>query len=96
MLEQIESGLVYRERYYIKKKSGDIIGDLLFDSYNQLKTALWFVMPDERYAYLFQLNEIIIYRYVSHKEYYVRIKEKYDRKCLNIVLKRLVDESFQW
>jgi hypothetical protein len=95
MFEQIISGLVYREKYYIKK-NGDIVGDLLFDSYNQSKTALWFVMLDERYAYLFQLNEIIIYRYVTHKEYFKKIKEKYDAKCLDIVLKRLVDETFKW
>jgi len=94
MFEQIESGLV-RERYYIKKNS-DIYDDLLFDGYNQSKTAVWFVMPNEKYAYLFQLNEIIIYRYVSHKEYFKKIKEKYDAKCLNIILKRLVNETFEW
>ena len=26
----------------------------------------------------------------------VNLKEKYDDKCLNIVLKRLVDETFEW
>ena len=96
MIEQIESGLVYRDVYYVKRKNGDIVGDLLFDSYNDSKMAIWFVMPDERYAYLFQLNEIIIYRYISHKEYFKKIKEKYDAKCLSIVLKRLVDETFHW
>lgn len=95
MFEKIESGLVYRERYYIKN-NGDIVSDLLFDSYNQLKTALWFVMPYERYAYLFQLNKIIIYRYVSDEEFLKKRKEKYDEKCLNIILKRLVDETFEW
>ena len=53
-------------------------------------------MPNEKYAYLFQLNEIIIYRYVNHKEYFKKIKEKYDAKCLNIILKRLVNETFDW
>ena len=40
-----------------------------------------------------QLNTF--YRCVSKEEIYAKVKEKYDRKCLNIILKRLVDESFQ-
>jgi len=36
------------------------------------------------------------YRYISKEEYYAKVKEKYDAKCLNIILKRLVDESFVW
>jgi hypothetical protein len=39
------------------------------------------------------MNEF--YKYISKEEYYMKVKEKYDRKCLNIILKRLVDESFQ-
>ena len=39
------------------------------------------------------MNEF--YRYVSKEEYYAKVKEKYDAKCLNIILKRLIDESFQ-
>ena len=35
------------------------------------------------------------YRYISKEEYFKKVKEKYDHKCLNIILKRLVDESFQ-
>jgi hypothetical protein len=38
---------------------------------------------------------IVIYRSVSKEEYYAKLKEKYDRKVLNIILKRLVDETFQ-
>ena len=36
------------------------------------------------------------YRYISKEEYFKKVKEKYDSKCLNIILKRLVDESFEW
>ena len=53
-------------------------------------------MKISTYAYLFQLNEIIIHRYVSHTEYFKKIKEKYDANCLNIILKKLVDETFHW
>ena len=38
---------------------------------------------------------IVIYRSVTKEEYYSKLKEKYDSKCLNIILKRLVDETFQ-
>ena len=96
MIERIKSGIVRGETYYVKRKNGDILDDLIFESYNQSKTAAWFYVPKKPYAYLLQLNEIIIYRYVTNEEYLKKLKEKYDCKCLNIILKRLVDESFQW
>ena len=46
----------------------------------------------------FAMNEdsrIVIYRNVTKEEYYSKLKENYDRKVLNIILKRLVDETFQ-
>ena len=37
------------------------------------------------------------YRFVSREEYYMKLKEKYDATCLNLILKRLVnDELFGW
>jgi hypothetical protein len=93
---EIISELVRNETYYVKRTNGDILGNLIFESYNQLKTALWFYVPKKPYAYLLQLNEIIIYRYVSDEEYLKKIKEKYDQTCLNIVLKQLVNEHFEW
>ena len=95
MIEQIKSRIVTGKSYYVKRKNGDIMGNLIFESYNQSKKAVWFYVPNKPYAYLFQLNEIIIYRYVTNEEYLKKVKEKYDHKCLNIILKRLVDESFQ-
>ena len=96
MIEQIKSELLSRKAYYIKRKNGEIMGNLIFESYNQSKTALWFYVPNKPYAYLFQWNEIIIYKYITNEEYLKKVKEKYDQTCLNIVLKRLVDESFEW
>jgi hypothetical protein len=95
MFEKI-TNLVRGKTYYIKRKNGEIMGNLIFEIYNQLKTAIWFYVPNKPYAYLFQLNEINIYRYVSKDEYYMKVKEKYDAKCLNIVLKQLVNENFSW
>ena len=40
-----------------------------------------------------EMNEF--YRYISKEEYYTKLKEIYDRKVLNFILKRLVDETFQ-
>jgi hypothetical protein len=40
-----------------------------------------------------EMNEF--YRYITKEEYYAKLKEKYDHKILNIILKRLVDETFQ-
>ena len=45
---------------------------------------------------LYFVNEFIFYRYVSEKEYKEKQKEKYDATCLDIVLKRHVDELFSW
>lgn len=39
--------------------------------------------------------QIIFYRSVTKEEYYEKLKEKYNRNVLNIILKRLVDENFQ-
>jgi hypothetical protein len=96
MFQQIKSELVRSDAYYVKRKNGDIVGDLVFDNYNQSKKAVWFYVPNKPYAYLLHLNEIIIYRYVTNEEYLKKRKEKYDQTCLNIVLKQLVNEHFEW
>jgi len=42
------------------------------------------------------LTMYTFYRYVSKKEFYAKVKEKYDATCLNIILKRLVNDDFHW
>ena len=96
MFEQINSGFVKGETYYVKIKKGIIIGDLLFDTYDYSKTGGWFDTPYKRCGYYFQVNDIIVYRYITKKEYYAKVKEKYECTCLNLVLKRLVNETFEW
>ena len=70
--------------------------DLIFTTPAQSGRGLWFNDVDESYGYLLYSHEIIIYRYVTHEEYLEKMKEKYDAKCLDIVLKRLVNENFSW
>ena len=94
MFQHIESGFVYREIYLVKTR--DFKKDLIFTSRAESKTGIWFDDTDKRYGYLLHLHQIKIYRYISKKEYYAKIKEKYDNKCLNIVLKQLVNENFEW
>ena len=96
MFEQIYSGFVKGEIYYIKTVNGVIMGDLLFDRYNYSNTGVWFNDIVGDYAYLFQFNEVHMYRYVSEQEYSTKLKEKYHMNCLNSVLKRLVNENFEW
>lgn len=95
MFQQIESGFVKRERYYVKIREG-FMKDLIFTQRAYSNTGLWFDDPHEPYGYLLHLNEIKIYRYVSDEEFLKKRKEKYDKNCLNIVLKRLIDERFKW
>jgi hypothetical protein len=95
MFQQIKSGFVRREIYYVKIREG-YMRDLIFTDRAKSETGLWFDDIDERYGYLLHLHQIIIYRYVTDKEYYEKLKEKYDAKCLDIVLKRLVNENFTW
>ena len=85
------------EIYFIKNRDF-IMGEVLFAKYYQTNNQPFIVF---RYPYksgcsYVRVKDISIYRYVSEEEYWTKVKEKYDAKCLNIVLKRLVDESFQW
>ena len=96
MFQQIYSDFVKGETYCVKFIKGEFIGDLIFTHYSYSKTGVWFDDTTGHYGYLLQLNEVKIYRHVSQEEYYTKLKKKYDDKCLNSVLKRLVNEHFEW
>jgi len=97
MFQQIYDEFVEGESYYIKNvKNSNIKGHLIFTHYSHSRTECWFDDISGHYGYLLELDKITIYKHVSKKEYYAKLKEKYDDKCLNIILKRLVDESFEW
>ena len=84
--------------YFIKKLNTNI-GELVFLKYQTLENGYRYATFVYPYHSIYShkcLSVISVYRYVSEEEYRAKIKEKYDAKCLDIVLKRLVDESFQW
>lgn len=110
MLEFTQSDkLIKGEKYFVKRKK--IYVHTLkcyhyygtFDGYNDVfKGFAWFKsLKNENSRDEYELIELDIclnefYRFVSKEEFYEKMKEKYHAKCLNIVLKRLIDESFQW
>jgi hypothetical protein len=95
MLEEVESNqLNIGQAYFINRNEWDL-GDVLFNGYN-FPNLLWVTFIDKNLRCQLNIHENKFYRYVSKYEYYMALKEKYDQTCLNIVLKRLVNETFEW
>ena len=91
MLEQVNyDDLVEGQQYYVVHKRGAFVeGNLIYDGKH------YFKYPNSKQT--FQLVDMYhFYRYVSKYQYYMALKEKYNQTCLNIVLKRLVNENFEW
>lgn len=38
----------------------------------------------------------LYYKYIPNKIYAQKIKDKYDEKVLKVVLKKIVNEDFEW
>ncbi len=100
MFELINALDMKEGEMYFLKKLDSIIGEVIFVKYQKPAAGsehfATFSYPYmSGYSHMW-LTIISVYRYVSEEEYYAKVKEKYDAKCLDIVLKRLVDESFQW
>jgi hypothetical protein len=84
---------------YFLKKLNAIIGEIIFVKYQIPSNGQPFITYTYPYMSGYsntRVKNISVYRYVSEEEYKAKVKEKYDAKCLDIILKRLVDESFQW
>jgi hypothetical protein len=104
MIELVhENELVMGQKYYVKRKyilnnlyKKKLNFDAKFDGYSiEFQGFAWF-RPNKYIRVELSISDIIIYRYVSKEEYYEKLKEKYDAKCLNIVLKDLIDDTFSW
>ena len=98
MIELVDKyTLTKGEKYYVKRKrflQSHPLNNFIciFDEY-----------VDEDFVFVTTILDIKIdlhlnefYRHVSKEEYYVKLKEKYNNTCLNIILKRLVNETFEW
>jgi hypothetical protein len=84
------------ETYFIKNRNF-IMGEVLFAKYHKSSQPfIVFRYPYKSGCYYVEVKDISVYRYISKEEYWAKVKQKYDIKCLDIVLKRLVNESFQW
>ena len=102
--------LIVGEKYYVKKKSkylqisnlntpNILVGiykwhHLEYVAFKLLNYNNPLYVDPDFYVFHIHLNEF--YRYISPEEYRIKLKEKYDAKCLDIVLKRLVNEHFEW
>jgi hypothetical protein len=91
MFELVDD-LVEGETYHVVQTSGFVEGDMIYLGMGGSFFRYWNSMNS------FQVHQRYynFYRYVTKHEYYTKVKEKYDDKCLNIVLKRLVNEHFEW
>ena len=99
MIELVDKyTLIKGEKYYVKRnprylQNGHTF-ECIFNNYFDDGDFAWAIsnnMPIE-----LDVTILDFYRYISKKEYYTKLKEKYDATCLDIILKRLVDESFSW
>jgi len=103
MFELIDAASMKEGSIYFIKRFDSIgsyiIGEVIFVIYNKTPSGQYFATFE--YSYVsgrshISLSVMRVYRYVGEEEYRAKIKEKYDSTCLNVVLKRLVDESFEW
>jgi hypothetical protein len=92
MIEQVNyDNLIEGQTYYVVQKKGLIEGDDMIYHGNS-----FFRYWNSIHTFQIHKSYFNFYRYVSKDEYYIKLKEKYDQTSLDIVLKRLVNENFQW
>ena len=94
MLEHVDgTNLIIGNYYYVKcRNENRNIKFLEYDTIGNRQFAVCLSMNTVIYLY----TDNRYYKYISKNDYLKKVKEKYDAKCLDIVLKRLVDETFEW
>jgi len=89
--------LIKGQKYYIKDNEGYIKVYARFCSYyDEKETSEGLFSAHANYTFVNDFDQSIVYRCISREEFYKKVKEKYDAKCLNIILKRLIDDMFEW
>ena len=99
MLEKIDCvTLIPGEFYFIKNHIIDYsIGKAKMIRYKDTEVGSTSGVFNGNFGMFFiELKDWTFYRYVSTEEYNKKRKDKYDETCLDIVLKRVVNESFMW
>ena len=96
MIELVDKyRLVKGERYYVKGNPiyprSLMSFECVVDCYEE--DTVWVTTLLDIRVYLQFYH---FYRYVTKEEYRTKLKEKYDAKCLDIILKRLVNDDFRW
>ena len=92
MIELVDKyRLVKGTRYYVKGTHPRSLRsfECIFDCYEEDMVWVTTMLTIKVY-----LQFYTFYRYVSKKEFYKKVKEKYDATCLDIILKRLVNDDF--
>jgi hypothetical protein len=97
MLEEIDGwDLIPGEFYNIKSHTINIRKARMIRYMNITYKEATGIFDTPYGKFLIELYSWTFYRYVSPEEYNKKVKEKYDATCLDIVLKRLVNETFTW
>ena len=87
--------LIKGETYFVKGYKDRNIIFLEYDILGGIEIAVCQCLYMNSVIYLFiDINQY--YRYVSKEEYQEKLKEKYDATCLDIILKRIINEHFTW
>ena len=90
MLENVGSNLIPGQQYFVVNPD-KTIGKATFLRFTR-QLGLFYT---HEYCFM-SINLFTFYRFVSPQEYRDKLKEKYDATVLNIILKRLIDPSFNW
>jgi hypothetical protein len=100
MIKKIDGwDLIPGELYIIKSIGGAItIGEVKFVRYTERNYERPVGLFDAHILgmCLINHNDWVFYTFVSSEEYKKKIREKYDSTCLDIILKRLINETFTW
>ena len=87
--------LIKGEKYFVKGRKDRNIIFIEYDIIGDIQMAVCICIYMNSIIYLFT-DTNHYYRYITNEEYQEKLKMKYDTKCLDIILKRLIDESFVW
>jgi hypothetical protein len=87
--------LIQNEMYYVKNNNF-IVGSFIFIEYKGIHYPSAYCRLPGSQSTCYLSIKYNYFKIITPEEYKMKLKEKYDHTCLNIILKRLIDESFSW